>query len=133
MSDNSENEDIEESLEVPLTKQKKPRSQAQIEAFEKVKEKRRQNLEAKKQEKLINDYDISHLKLYINEKKLEHDYNLLRLKFENDNKIFKIYKNFFLLLDETIDKNFTDKYKIFIDEYEEEYEKIKKILEEEID
>ena len=85
------------------------------------------------QEKLINDYDISHLKLYINEKKLEHDYNLLRLKFENDNKIFKIYKDFFLLLDESIDKNFTDKYKIFIDEYEEEYEKIKKILEEEID
>ena len=54
MSDNSENETNEESLEVPLTKQKKPRSQAQIEAFEKVKEKRRQNLEAKKQEKLIN-------------------------------------------------------------------------------
>ena len=86
-----------------------------------------------KQEKLINDYDISHLKLYINEKKLEHEYNLLRLKFENDNKIFKIYKDFFLLLDETIDKNFTNKYKIFIDEYEEEYEKIKKNLEEEID
>ena len=86
-----------------------------------------------KQEKLINDYDISHLKLYINEKKLEHDYNLLRHKFENDNKIFEIYKDFFLLLDETIDKNFTDKYKIFIDEYEEEYEKIKKILEEETD
>ena len=54
MSDNSENEGNEESLEVPLTKQKKPRSQAQIEAFERVKEKRRQNLEAKKQEKLIN-------------------------------------------------------------------------------
>ena len=54
MSDISENEANEESLEVPLTKQKKPRSQAQIEAFEKVKEKRRQNLEAKKQEKLIN-------------------------------------------------------------------------------
>ena len=54
MSDNSENEGNEESLEVPLTKQKKPRSQAQIEAFEKVKEKRKQNLEAKKQEKLIN-------------------------------------------------------------------------------
>jgi hypothetical protein len=54
MSDNSENEANEESLEVPLTKQKKPRSQAQIEAFEKVKEKRKQNLEAKKQEKLIN-------------------------------------------------------------------------------
>jgi hypothetical protein len=82
-----------------------------------------------KQEKLINDYDISHLKLIINEKKLEHDYNLLRLKFENDNKIFKIYKDFFLLLDERIDKNFTDKYKIFIDEYEEEYEKIRNELE----
>lgn len=54
MSDISENEANEESLEVPLTKQKKPRSQAQIEAFERVKEKRRQNLEAKKQEKLIN-------------------------------------------------------------------------------
>jgi hypothetical protein len=82
-----------------------------------------------KQEKLINDYDISHLKLIINEKKLEHDYNLLRLKFENDNKIFEIYKDFSILLDETIDKNFTDKYKIFIDEYEEECEKIKNILE----
>ena len=72
MSDNSDNEPIEENLEVPLTKSKgatrspltpdptasgiakKPRSQAQIEAFEKVKEKRRQNLEAKKQEKILN-------------------------------------------------------------------------------
>jgi len=72
MSDISENEAIEENLEVPLTKKqgatrspttpdptasgiaKKPRSQAQVEAFEKVKEKRRQNLEAKKQEKILN-------------------------------------------------------------------------------
>ena len=54
MSDISENEAIEENLEVPLTKIKKPRSQAQVEAFERVKEKRRQNLEAKKQEKLVN-------------------------------------------------------------------------------
>jgi len=82
-----------------------------------------------KQEKLINDYDISYLKLYISEKKLEYDYDTLRLKFENDNKIFEIYKDFFLLLDETIDKNFTDKYKIFIDEYEEECEKIRNKLE----
>ena len=82
-----------------------------------------------KQEKLINDYDISHLKLYINEKKLEYDYDTLRLKFENDNKIFEIYKDFFMLLDETIDKYFTDKYKIFIDEYEEECEKIRNKLE----
>ena len=43
--------------------------------------------------------------------------------------IMDIYKDFFLLLDETIDKNFTDKYKIFIDEYEEECGKIKNILE----
>ena len=82
-----------------------------------------------KQEKRINDYDISYLKLYISEKKLEYDYDTLRLKFENDNKIFEIYKDFSMLLDETIDKNFTDKYKIFIDEYEEECEKIKNILE----
>lgn len=57
MSDNSENEAIEENLEeVPLTKKKakKPRTEAQLEAFEKVKEKRRQNLEAKKQEKILN-------------------------------------------------------------------------------
>jgi hypothetical protein len=54
MSDISETEAIEENFEVPLTKEKKPRSQAQVEAFEKVKEKRRLNLEAKKQEKLLN-------------------------------------------------------------------------------
>ena len=82
-----------------------------------------------KQEKIINDYDFSHLKLHTNEKKIEYDYDTLRLKFDNDNKIFEIYKNFFMLLDETFDKNFTDKYKTFIDEYEEEYEKIKNKLE----
>ena len=38
-----------------------------------------------KQEKIINDYDISHLKLHINEKNIEYDYDTLRLKFENDN------------------------------------------------
>ena len=54
MSDISDNEAIQESLEVPLTKQKKPRSQAQIEAFENVKEKRRLNLETKRQEKILN-------------------------------------------------------------------------------
>ena len=82
-----------------------------------------------KQEKLINDYDISHLKLESNKKKLLYDYNTLRLKFENDNKIFEKYKDFFILLDETLDKSFTEKYKSFIDEYEEEYEKIKNELE----
>ena len=78
-----------------------------------------------KQENLINDYDIAHLKLVINEKKLLYDYNTLRLKFENDNTIYEKYKDYFILLDETLDKSFTDKYKSFIDEYEEEYEKIK--------
>ena len=77
-----------------------------------------------KQEKLIDDYDISHFKFEIDEKKLSHDYDTLRLKFENDNKIFEKYKDLFVLLDETLDKNFTDKYKSFINEYEEEYEKI---------
>ena len=82
-----------------------------------------------KQEKIIDDYDILQLKLVINEKKLAYDYNTLRLKFENDNKIFEKYKDFFILLDETLNKNFTDKYKSFIDEYEEEYEKIRNELE----
>ena len=51
------------------------------------------------------------------------------MKFENDNKIFEIYKDFFILLDDTLNKGFTDKYKSFIDEYEEEYEKIRNELE----
>ena len=82
-----------------------------------------------KQEKLIDDFNISHLKLDINEKKLLYDSNTLRLKFENDNKIFEKYKDFFILLDETLDKSFTDKYKSFVDEYEEEHEKLKNELE----
>jgi hypothetical protein len=53
MSDISENEQIEEIKEVPLTKPKRERTQKQIEAFERVKEKRRQNIEAKKKEKLL--------------------------------------------------------------------------------
>lgn len=59
MSDIYENEATEEiNEEVPLTKQKKMRSQKQMEAFEKVKQKRKENLEAKKQEKLINSAKI---------------------------------------------------------------------------
>ena len=53
MSDNEAIEAIEENIEEPLTKPKKPRSQKQVEAFEKVKEKRRTNIEAKKQQKLL--------------------------------------------------------------------------------
>ena len=82
-----------------------------------------------KQENLIDDYDISHLKLEIDEKKLLYNYDGLRFKFENDNKIFDKYKDLFIILDETLDKKFTDKYKLFIDEYEEEYIKIKNELE----
>ncbi len=48
-----------------------------------------------KQEKLIDNYDISHLKL--DEKKLLYDYKTLMLKFENDNKIFEKYKDCFIL------------------------------------
>ncbi len=79
--------------------------------------------------KIIDDYDISHFKLEINERKLAYDYNILRLKFENDNKIFEKYEDFFILLDETLNKSFTDKYKSFIDEYDEEYQKIRDELE----
>ena len=50
---------------------------------------------------------------------------MMRIKFENDNEIFEKYKDCFMFLDDTLDKNFTDKYKWFIDEYEEEHEKIK--------
>ena len=87
-----------------------------------------------KQEKLIDDYDISHLKIEIDEKKLfdkKHlfnNYELLLSKFENDNKIFEVYKDYFMLLNNLIDKNFLDKYKSFIDEYEEEQIKIRKEL-----
>ncbi len=66
-----------------------------------------------KQEKLIDDYDISHLKLEINERKLTYDDNTLRLKIENYDKIFEKYKYCFILLDETLNKTFTDKYKSF--------------------
>jgi hypothetical protein len=82
-----------------------------------------------KQEKIIDDFDTSHFKLEINERKLAYDYNTLRLKFENDNKIFGKYKDCFILLDETLNKTFIDIYKSFIDEYEEEYEKIRNELE----
>ena len=81
-----------------------------------------------KQEKLIGDYDISRLKFEIDERKLSYDYDTLRLKFENDNKIFEKYKDYFILLDESLDKKFTDKYNSFIDEYEEECENIKNEL-----
>ena len=59
MADIYENEETEEiNEEVPLTKIKKQRTQKQMEAFEKVKQKRKENLEAKKQEKLINSAKI---------------------------------------------------------------------------
>ena len=56
-----------------------------------------------KQKKLIDDYDISHLKFEIDERKLSYDYDTLRLKFENDNKIFEKYKDCFILLDKTLE------------------------------
>ena len=81
-----------------------------------------------KQEQLIDEYDISPLKFEIDEKKLLNNYELLLSKFEHDNKIFEVYKDYFTLLDDTLDKNFLDKYKSFIDEYEEEQIKIRKEL-----
>ena len=44
---------IDQTIEEPLTKPKKPRTTKQLEAFEKVKEKRKQNIETKKQQKLL--------------------------------------------------------------------------------
>ena len=81
-----------------------------------------------KTRKLIHDYDISHFKLRIDENKIAFNYEMLLLKFENDNKIFKEYRDYFMLLNDTLDKNFMDKYKLFMDEYEEEQIKIIKQL-----
>ena len=53
MSDISENESMEENLEVPLSKQKKTRSQAQIEAFEKSERKETTKLGIKETRKII--------------------------------------------------------------------------------
>ena len=82
-----------------------------------------------KQEKKINDFNISHLKLDINEK----SYYMTLIHYGWNSKmtktIFEKYKDFFILLDETLDKSFTDKYKSFVDEYEEEHEKLKNELE----
>lgn len=56
----ADNEEIEENIkeieaeEAHLTKTKKQRTQKRTESFEKVKEKRRLNIELKKQEKLLN-------------------------------------------------------------------------------
>ena len=77
-----------------------------------------------KQEQLIDDYDISHFKFEIDERKLDNNYELLLFKFEHDNKIFKVYQDYFMLLNDRIDQNFLEKYKSFIDEYEEEQIKI---------
>ena len=52
MSDIVSNEQVT-NIEEPLTKPKKPKTAKQLEAFEKVKEKRKQNIESKKQQKLI--------------------------------------------------------------------------------
>ena len=64
---------------------------------------------------MISDVSVLVLQLSISkkqvvkmqiERKLTYDYDTLRLKFENDNKIFEKYKDFFILLDETLDKSF---------------------------
>ena len=81
-----------------------------------------------KQEQLIDEYDISHLKFEIDEKKLLNNYELLLSKFEHDNNIFKVYKDYFLLFNDTLDQKCIEKFKSFIDEYEEEQIKIRKEL-----
>ena len=81
-----------------------------------------------KQEQLTDDYDISLLKFEIDEKKLLNNYELLLTKFEHDNNIFKVYKDYFLLFNDTLDQKFIEKFKSFIDEYEEEQIKIRKEL-----
>jgi hypothetical protein len=50
VNSNQQNEQI---VEEPLTKPKKPRTQKQLEVFQKVQEKRQKNIEEKKKQKLI--------------------------------------------------------------------------------
>ena len=78
-----------------------------------------------KQEQLIDEYEISPLKFEIDEKKLLNNYELLLSKFEHDNKIFKVYKDYFIFLNDSTNKDFIEKYKSFIDECEEEQIKIR--------
>ena len=47
------NKPIEQTIEEPLTKPKRLRTVKQLEAFQKVQEKRQQNIEEKKKQKLI--------------------------------------------------------------------------------
>lgn len=47
------NQPIEQTLDEPLTKPKKPRTAKQLEAFKKVQEKRQQNIKEKNEQKLI--------------------------------------------------------------------------------
>ena len=68
------------------------------------------------------------LKFEIDEKKLLNNYELLLSKFENDNKIFKVYKDYFIFLNDSLNHDFIEKYKSFIDEYEEEQIKIRREL-----
>ncbi len=42
--------------------------------------------------------------------------------------LFKIYRDYFMLLNNTLDQNFLEKYKSFIDEHEEEQITIQKEL-----
>jgi hypothetical protein len=58
MADNEEIEENIEEVEAPLTKPKRQRTQKQMEAFEKVKQKRKADIELKKQEKLINSAKV---------------------------------------------------------------------------
>lgn len=47
------NQQIEQTIDEPLTKPKKPRTAKQLEAFKKVQEKRQQNIKEKNEQKLI--------------------------------------------------------------------------------
>ena len=61
----------------------------------------------------------------IDEKRLFNNYELILSKFEHDNRIFKVYQDYFMLLNDTWDQKFIEKHKSFIDEYEKEQIKIR--------
>jgi hypothetical protein len=78
MSDESDiviKEKVDETENTPLTKPKRQRTAKQLEAFKKVQEKRKQNIEIKKKEKLLNSAKllVEHEGLTLKMSEIEND------------------------------------------------------------
>ena len=77
----------EQPIEEPLTKPKRPRTQKQMEAFEKVKEKRQQNIAVKKQQKLL---ESAKLLVETEKNKKEGDFNINMYKTTQESELRRL-------------------------------------------